>query len=187
MAKQHKIRLATVCLHISAALYLIVGLLLFSLFISDTETNLGLPFATVSLLLCIALAAGIEFVIYGLRRRKFWAWVVGLGIFAVYVPSVFFPLGALGLWGLLDSGSRAEFGVGNGGRIAEQDIESAEVRRRTSTDLSQQLEVAEIKESKANFLEDQDLTPEQAKALETASSQPSAKVRTRQLPSRGDR
>lgn len=166
MANQHKIKLATVCLHISAALYLIVGLLLFSLFMSDTETNLGLPFATVSLLLCIALAAGIEFVIYGLRRRKFWAWVVGLGIFAVYVPSLFFPLGALGLWGLLDSGSRAEFGVGNGER---------------------HLEVAEIHDSATDFLEDQDLTPVQAKALEIASSQPAAKVKTRALPSRKDR
>jgi len=113
VAKQHKIGLATICLHISAALYVIVGLVLFPLFLSDDETSLGFPFAIVMLLLCLALASGIECVIYGLRRRKFWAWVAGLCIFGLYVPSLFFPLGALGLWGLLDSGSRAEFGVGN--------------------------------------------------------------------------
>jgi hypothetical protein len=120
VAKQHKIRLATVCLHISAALYVIVGLVLFPLFISDNETGLGLPFAVVTLLLCLALASGIEFVIYGLHRRKFWAWVAGLCIFGLYVPSLFLPLGAIGLWGLLDSGSRAEFGVGNSHRSDEQ-------------------------------------------------------------------
>jgi len=111
MAKQHKIGLATVCLRISAALYVIVGLLLLALFMSDDETGLGFPFAVVALLLCLALAVGIEIVVYGLRRRKFWAWVTGLCIFGIYLPSLFLPLGAIGLWGLLDGGSQAEFGV----------------------------------------------------------------------------
>lgn len=119
MAKRHKIGLAAVCLHISAALYVIVGLLMFPLFMSDDETGLGLPLAIVMLLVCLALAAGIEFVVYGLHRRKFWAWVAGLCIFGLYAPSLFLPLGALGLWGLLDSSSRAEFGVGNSGSRAE--------------------------------------------------------------------
>ena len=118
--KQHKIGLATICLHISAGLYVIVGLVLFPVFMSDDETGLGLLFAVVTLLLCLALASGIEFVVYGLRRRKFWAWVAGLCIFGLYVPSLFLPLGAIGLWGLLDSGSRTEFGVGNSHSGAEQ-------------------------------------------------------------------
>ncbi len=115
MAKRNKIGLATVSLHISAALYVIVGLILFPLFMSDDETGLGLAFAVITLLLCLILASGIEFVVYGLHRRKFWAWVAGLCIFGLYVPSLFFPLGAFGLWGLLDSGSREEFEVGNRG------------------------------------------------------------------------
>ena len=61
---------------------------------------------------CLALAVGIEFVAAGLRRRRFWAWVAALCIFGIYLPSLFLPLGALGLWGLLDLGSRAEFGMG---------------------------------------------------------------------------
>ena len=119
MAKRHKIGLATVTLHISAVLYVIVGLLLFPLFMSEEKTGLGLLFAVVGLILCLALAFGIEFVVYGLHRRKFWAWVAGLCIFSLYVSSLFLPLGALGLWGLLDSGSRAEFGVWNSGSRAE--------------------------------------------------------------------
>jgi|SRR5713226_7521696 len=112
---RHKIGLAVACLHISAVLYLIVGILIFFLFTRDgDETGLGMVFAIGALLFCLALIAGIEFVVYGLCNRKFWAWVAGLCIFGVYVPSLFFPLGALGLWGLLDSGSRAAFGVGGG-------------------------------------------------------------------------
>ena len=134
MAKRHKIGLATVSLHISAALYVIVGLLLFALFMSDDERGLGLPFAVVILLLCIALATGIEFVVYGLHRRKFWAWVTGLCIFGLYVPSLFLPLGALGLWGLLDSLSRTEFGVGdNGSRAEPRDAPKSPVGREYET------------------------------------------------------
>jgi hypothetical protein len=110
---QHKIGLATVCLHVSALLYLIVGLLAFPLFMADDHAaDMGLFLAVALLIFCLVLIAGIEIVVYGLHRRKFWAWVAGLCIFGLYVPSLFLPLGALGLWGLLDSGSRTEFGVG---------------------------------------------------------------------------
>ncbi|MEQ1905862.1 MAG: hypothetical protein ABL888_16860 [Pirellulaceae bacterium] len=119
MAQQHRIGLATACLHISAALYVIVGLLMFPLFMLDDLTRLGLPLAVAGLLFCLALVVGIEFVVNGLRRRKFWAWVAGLCIFGVYLPSLFLPLGALGLWGLLDSGSLAEFGIGKSQRNPE--------------------------------------------------------------------
>ena len=105
----HKIGLATVCLHISAVLYLIIGVLLLMF---DDDARLGMPFAVGMLLFFFVLVGGTELVVYGLHRRRFWAWVAGLCIFGVYVPSLFFPLGALGLWGLLDSGSRAQFGLG---------------------------------------------------------------------------
>jgi hypothetical protein len=76
---------------------------------NGTEANL--PAAVVLLLFFLALAVGVEVVVYGLNRRRFWAWVAGLAIFGVYVPSGFLPLGVLGLWGLLQKASRAEFGV----------------------------------------------------------------------------
>ena len=72
----------------------------------------------------LVLALGVEVVTYGIRQRLSWAWLAGACIFAVYVfsmflplfvlsplalfvPALFLPLGGLGLWGLMDAGSRA--------------------------------------------------------------------------------
>ena len=109
---KHKIGLAIACLHISAVLYLIAGVLMFALLMAHDEMGLGPPFAIGLLVFSLALIAGIEFVVYGLHKRKFWAWVAGICLFGLYVPSLYLPLGALGLWSLLDRGSRVEFGVG---------------------------------------------------------------------------
>lgn len=109
---RHRIGMAIICLHISAVLYLIFGMLAFFLFMNDDQTGLGPAFGTVMLVFSLGLIVGIEVVVFGLRKRKFWAWIAGLCIFAIYAPSLYFPLGLLGLWGLLDEGSRAEFGVG---------------------------------------------------------------------------
>ena len=111
----HRINLAILCLHISAALYLVVGILFGVLFHDDEDLGaLAMPFAIGAMVFCVLLTAGIEVVVWGLRRRKFWAWVAGLCIFGIYIPSLFLPLGALGLWGLLDAGSRRAFGLGQG-------------------------------------------------------------------------
>ncbi len=48
----------------------------------------------------------------GLRRRRYWAWVAGVCILTLYIPTVFLPLGAVGLWALLTPATRALFGVG---------------------------------------------------------------------------
>jgi hypothetical protein len=106
--------MAIVCLHISAVLYLLIGLLMFPLLMALDKSGEATPIALFLLLFCLAMVAGIEAVVYGLRLRKFWAWVTGIVIFGLYVPSLFLPLGAFGLWGLLDEGSRAEFGIGGG-------------------------------------------------------------------------
>jgi hypothetical protein len=125
-----KIIFATVSLHLSAFLYFLVGLGMLALFVfwlpfehaasempqrrqlgTGQRDDVGLGIGLFMFLFCLALIVGIEVVAYGLERRKFWAWIAGLCIFGLYVPSLFFPLGAFGLWGLLDEGSRAEFGI----------------------------------------------------------------------------
>ncbi|MCA9035680.1 MAG: helix-turn-helix transcriptional regulator [Planctomycetaceae bacterium] len=53
-----------------------------------------------------------------------------------------------------------------------------------ATELWPNLEVAAILDSVSDFFEDRDLTADQAKAIEAASSRKPAKVRTRDLPSR---
>ena len=106
---RRRIGMAIWCLHISAGLYLLVGL---GCFVAATQVQeLGLPFAVFMFLFCMVLIVGIEVVVYGLHRRRYWAWVAGLCLFGVYLPSLLMPLGALGLWGLLDDGSQAEFGI----------------------------------------------------------------------------
>jgi hypothetical protein len=118
---RHKLGLATACLHVSAVLYLIVGIWLL---VIVADTDVGLPVGVALLVVCLGLIAGIELVVSGLGRRRFWAWVAGLCIFGLYVPSLFFPLGALGLWGLLDTGTRAEFGVDGGSNPEARDRHS---------------------------------------------------------------
>src|SRR4051812_36652194 len=97
-----RIRVAAISLHISAVIYVIVGLVFLGY--SRSDDPLASPPAEVAVLGCVlslALAAGIETVAHGLRRRRYWGWVAGLCIFTLYIPTVFLPLGALGLWALL--------------------------------------------------------------------------------------
>jgi chromate transport protein ChrA len=116
---KNRVAMALVCLHVSAAIYVIIGLLLFGLSnVPDFRDKLPTAFGVVALILCLVLVAGIEVVASGLRRRRFWAWVSGLCIFGLYLPSLFLPLGALGLWGLLSPGSRVAFGVTGSGTTA---------------------------------------------------------------------
>lgn len=79
---------------------------------ADPSEGYGKGLAIFLLLFCFGLAVGVEVLMAGLRKRRFWAWIVGIIVSGVYVPSVFLPLGALGLWGLLAAGSRKAFGVG---------------------------------------------------------------------------
>jgi hypothetical protein len=105
----HKIKFATIALRISTGLYVLVGLSLFALSFMGNQNKL---FYTILAVFALAFAVGVEFVRSGIIQRKFWAWVAGLCIFGLYMPSIFLPLGALGLWGLLEKGTREEFGIG---------------------------------------------------------------------------
>src|SRR5690242_17836084 len=105
--------LTIVCFHISAVLYVLFGVFLLLLpRLVDTSESYSSGLAVFLLLFCLALAVGVEFLAAGLRRRRFWAWIAGIVVSGIYVPSLFLPLGALGLWGLLATGSRKAFGVG---------------------------------------------------------------------------
>jgi hypothetical protein len=64
-------------------------------------------------LIIVGFAVFIEIVARALNRRRFWAWVAGLCVSGLYIPSLFLPLGVMGLIGLLDPASRAAFGVGS--------------------------------------------------------------------------
>lgn len=116
----HRIGMALACLHFSAGLYAALGIaspwfFAWALDLQDGPgERWGIAVGVGVLSFCAVLVAGIELVAHGLRKRRFWAWVAGLCIFGVYLPSLFLPLGALGLWGLLDAGSQRVFGIGHG-------------------------------------------------------------------------
>jgi hypothetical protein len=103
---------ATTSLHISAVLYVLAGLALLINSSSEDPRALPVEVESVGCILVLVLAAGVEAVARGLRRRSYWAWVAGLCIFILYIPTVFLPLGALGLWALLSPATRQPFGVG---------------------------------------------------------------------------
>jgi len=105
-----KLLLATVMLHLSVFLYVIIGAV--CLVIAGTADSSFEQAALTALAgSCFLLALGVEVVAYGVHRRRYWGWIAGLCVFGVYVPSLFLPLGILGLWGLLDRSSRQVFGI----------------------------------------------------------------------------
>ncbi|HUP22797.1 MAG TPA: hypothetical protein VNB06_07640 [Thermoanaerobaculia bacterium] len=114
-----RLRLATTALTVSAAIYGVLGLALVVLvaitglptFSDPGEKGVLLGTGAVWVLFCLALAVLASGVAWGLRRRQTWAWIAGLCLFAIYVPSLFLPLGVMGLWGLLDPSTRAQFGM----------------------------------------------------------------------------
>jgi hypothetical protein len=107
-----RIGVAAICLHISSAIYLIAGLAFMGYFLPSAQsTRLPSGVGWVGGALCLAFAAGIELVAWGLRRRRYWGWVAGVYILTLYIPTVFLPLGAVGLWALLTPATRELFGV----------------------------------------------------------------------------
>ena len=87
---RHRISLATLSLRISAWLYMLTGVLLLVMMAGRGSAK-GSTIGILLFLFCLALAVGIWLVVGGLNKRKFWAWVAGLGIFAIYLPSLFLP------------------------------------------------------------------------------------------------
>ena len=110
----NRTRLTILAFRISEGLYVLIGLCLPILTISFQEVREQYPvwISVCTGLLGFGFAVFTEIVVRALNRRKFWAWVAGLCISGVYVPSLFLPLGVMGLMGLLDPASRAAFGVG---------------------------------------------------------------------------
>src|SRR5713101_6732144 len=108
---KHKLFLASLSLHISALLYFAIAV---GCLVAARQMELSSSQRAFLAFLggaCALLALGVEFVAYGVHRRRYWAWITGLCVFGLYVPSLFLPLGLLGLWGLLDRGSQEAFGI----------------------------------------------------------------------------
>ena len=102
-----------IVLHISTVVYVLSGILLLILpFLLPNIPEEG-TFLTIMLvfmaLFSIAIGIFVEIVIKSLKNNKFWAWVAGLIICGLYIPSLFIVLGIIGLIGLLDRDVRKDF------------------------------------------------------------------------------
>jgi len=98
-----KLNKTIIVLHISAVIYFLLGIALL------TVLKYYIPFGAFIALISIGMGVFVEVIIKGLKDNKFWAWVAGLIICGLYVPSLFIILGIIGLIGLLDKEVRKGF------------------------------------------------------------------------------
>jgi len=108
-----KVNLAILGLRISTVLYylMMAGCLIWAFVPARSPEDGHTFFAWFLFLFLLPFVVFLEVVIVHLKRRKFWAWVAGLIIGALYAPSLFLPFGIMILVGLLAEGSRSEFGM----------------------------------------------------------------------------
>lgn len=111
--------LALVGGHLGAAAYLLIAvgmLVIVGFAAADAPGDEDAAAAAVIFGIIAAMCGGLglvgEIVTIGMHLRHKWAWFAGLIMFALYLPSLFFPMGAMGMTGLLMPGSRKDFGIG---------------------------------------------------------------------------
>jgi hypothetical protein len=108
-----KLSLALLGLRISTILYYLImlGCVVWS-FVPpvDPEFNHAI-FAWVLFLFLIPFVVFLEILILHLKRRKYWAWIAGLVVAALYAPSLFLPLGIMMFVGLLSRETIEDFEI----------------------------------------------------------------------------
>jgi hypothetical protein len=106
-----KLKYVTIPLRISSVLYLIIGLLYGGALLFAPSTFWDMPkeesiiiavTGGVTIVLCIAFAIFMEVTIRFLKKGAFWAWVAGICIAGLYLPSLFLLLGVFMLIGALN-------------------------------------------------------------------------------------
>jgi hypothetical protein len=111
---------ACICLHISSFLYVLVGIGFAFLLIGSVRADTGgdgaglavvIALSIFMAMLGVGIALCVEVVAWALRRRKKWGWIAGMVVFGIYIPSAFLPLGAIGMWALLQENVRREFKI----------------------------------------------------------------------------
>jgi hypothetical protein len=108
-----KVPLAILGLRISVIIYYLImaGCLVLALLPSGSAEKSDSFIAWFLFIFLIPFVVFLEILINFLRKRRFWAWIAGLVVGALYAPSLFLPLGVMILVGLLSEGSRKEFGL----------------------------------------------------------------------------
>jgi hypothetical protein len=102
-----KVNLAILGIRISTVIYylIILGCLASLFFLSGFDLIMPI----VLIVFTLPFAIFLEVLIIHLRKRSYWAWIAGLVVGVLYIPSLFLPFGAMIFFGLLPETSRKEF------------------------------------------------------------------------------
>ncbi|MFA5324407.1 MAG: hypothetical protein WC373_17150 [Smithella sp.] len=106
-----KVSLAILGIRISAIIYLVILGIFASIFFLTGPAPKGAELIIIIVLTVFTLTFVIflEILISQLRKRKYWAWIAGLIVGGLYIPSLFLPFGIMIFIGLLSKESQKEF------------------------------------------------------------------------------
>jgi len=99
-----KLKKTIVVLHISAVIYFLLAISL----ITVLAPYLPGRYSSIAGFVII-WGIFIEVVIKGLKDNKYWAWIAGIIISGLQIPSILIILGIIGLIGLVDKETRDAF------------------------------------------------------------------------------
>ena len=91
------------------AAFLLLLTIVLKILVSETLPILSLLMIMFGIGMITAWAIFVEIVIKGLKNGKKWAWIMGIVISAIQIPSIFIVLGIIGLITLLDKEVVASF------------------------------------------------------------------------------
>lgn len=107
-----KLKYVTIPLRISSIVYLLIGLLYGAALLFVPSTSWDMPqdefiiiaiTGVMTIVLCIAFLIFIELTIHFLKKGAYWAWIAGICLAGLYLPSIFFIMGVFMLIGALDN------------------------------------------------------------------------------------
>lgn len=107
MMTPNSLKIATIPIHISAVIYALLGIgsLVLLFFPIPAEDDIELMIIRITLIVmfvvCAALVVFLEIVVQSLKAGRYWAWIAGICVAGLYIPSIFIPLGIPILLGLL--------------------------------------------------------------------------------------
>jgi hypothetical protein len=107
--------MAIIAIRISTVIYylLFIGFIIAGFLIPPEAEEFNRYMAWFISIFTLPFIIFLEVLIIHLKRRRYWAWIGGLIVGAMYAPSLFLPLGIMILIGLLSEQGRLEFGIGN--------------------------------------------------------------------------
>ncbi len=109
-----KLKKTIAVLRFSTIMYISLGIfwfiaLLFSYTIPAEERLFYILFFLFGSITSLAMGIFFEIVIKNLKEKKYWSWIAALVLCGMYLTSLLFPLGIIGIIGLVDKEVKEDF------------------------------------------------------------------------------